>query len=215
MTDSLIETYINGLYRPVSEELGKFRERAETDGVPVILKSTEMFLGGLLCMKKPGHILEIGAAVGYSAAFFAEKEKNCKIISLESDKERCEAAMKNLAGLNLSERIRVICGDAEEVTRERLVGYKFDFVFIDAAKSRYRRFFDASLTVCEPGSVIVSDNVLLKGKTASDEYDPSGRHKTSVGKMREYIDYISNLSYADTSVLSVGDGLAVTVLDSL
>jgi len=54
--------------------------------------------------------------------------------------------------------------------------------------------------------------VLLKARTASDEYVTEKRHKTSVKRMREFIKYITKLDYADTAVLSVGDGVAVSVL---
>ncbi len=53
-------------------------------------------------------------------------------------------------------------------------------VFIDAAKSHYKRFMDAALPLCRPGAVIISDNVLLKGTTASDSLDPNRRFKTNI-----------------------------------
>ena len=61
-------------------------------------------------------------------------------------------------------------------------------------------------------AVIVSDNVLLKGITASEEYLTTRRDRTSMMRMREYLDYITGLADVYTSVLPVGDGLALSVL---
>ena len=62
------------------------------------------------------------------------------------------------------------------------------------------------------GAVIVSDNVLLKGATASNEYDPSGRYKTSIRRMRNYLKHITCLDGIYTSVIPAGDGITVSVL---
>jgi len=85
-------------------------------------------------------------------------------------------------------------------------------VFIDAAKGQYKEFWNGCIDLCKEGAVIISDNVLLKARTASDEYVTDKRHKTSVRRMREYLQYINNLDYAETAVLSVGDGVAVSII---
>ena len=89
----------------------------------------------------------------------------------------------------------------------------YDVVFIDAAKSHYREFWDMALPMCRQSALIICDNVLMKGMTASDIYDTNKRYKTSIRKMREFIKYINHLEYADTCVLPVGDGVSVSVID--
>ena len=49
--------------------------------------------------------------------------------------------------------------------------------------------------------------------TVSDECDPGRKYKTSIRKMREFIEYITNLNYAETCVLPVGDGVSLSVID--
>jgi len=49
--------------------------------------------------------------------------------------------------------------------------------------------------------------------TASDEYDTKGRYKTSIKRMREFIQYINSLDYADTTVLPVGDGVSISIIE--
>ena len=87
----------------------------------------------------------------------------------------------------------------------------FDFIFVDAAKSHYKRFLEAALTVAADGALIISDNILMRGMTASDEFDTFRKHKTNIRKMREYVEFICTQSDLDTSLMAVGDGLAVTV----
>ena len=92
------------------------------------------------------------------------------------------------------------------------IGYSsLYFVFIDAAKSHYKRFFDAAITICEKNALIVSDNILQRAMTASDKYDTNGKHRTNIKKMREYVDYIVNDRTLDTSLMSIGDGIAVSI----
>jgi predicted O-methyltransferase YrrM len=247
ITADLVENYLESMYKPLTEALSNLRFEAENERIPIILKSTEMFLRSIIEIKKPKNILEIGTAVGYSAACFAEKQKTANVVSIELDEEKYNTAVKNIAGMGLSERVTTLQGDAVDVIRNQLSvklnqmsvnrkqlavtqsqlsviqsklsvienqssEHKFDFVFIDAAKSHYKRFFDAAIEVCTDDAVIISDNVLLKGATAISEIDPKSKHKTSIKKMKEYIEYISSLPYAETCIVPIGDGVALTLL---
>ena len=213
ITNEKITEYINGFYRPLSKELSELRESAEKDRVPVILRDTEGLIISLLKTVKPKRLLEIGTAVGYSASCFAAAAERLEITSLESDPAMYNAAIKNIAALGFSERVNVIAGDARVTMRSLTAGY--DIVFIDAAKGQYRVFWDSAIPLCKNGSIIVSDNVLMKGCAASDEYDPTGRFKTAIRKMREYLDYICSLDYADSVVLTVGDGVAISIIKNM
>lgn len=58
--------------------------------------------------------------------------------------------------------------------------------------------------------MIIADNVLFKGRIADDKYDPDGKYKTNIRRMREFIAYIMNKPSLDSSILAVGDGLSIT-----
>ena len=124
-----------------------------------------------------------------------------------------QRAAENLKMPGLESRVRVLQGDGrEEIDKLRDRGSgNFDFVFIDAAKSHYQRFLEGALTVTSPDAVFVSDNILQHGMTLSDAYDPHRKHRTSIKKMRAYVDYVCTHSELETFVLSVGDGLAVSI----
>ena len=145
--------------------------------------------------------------------FFAA-QSDAEIVTVEKDPDVFETASRNILRMGYQPRITVLCGDGEEKIEELAAEGNdgFDFVFIDAAKSHYKRFFNAARKVCTENAVIVSDNVLFQGRVASDIYDPAGKYKTNIRKMREFLDYITDLPDAETSIAAVGDGLAITAL---
>lgn len=218
ITNDRVTEYLDGLYQALNDDLKLLRADAEEHYVPIILRETEALILNIIRMKKPGRILEIGTAVGYSAICFAAASPETEIVSLEVNEEMYRTASVNVDRYGLDRRIQIKLGDAVESLKELsnsitdVDSAGFDLVFIDAAKSHYKEFWDGSIPLCRKNAVILSDNVLLKGTTASDEYVTEKRHKTSVKRMREFIEYITKLDYADTAVLSVGDGVAFSVL---
>lgn len=209
ITNEIISSYIDGLYYAQNDKLKDLREYAESKGVPIILKDTENLLAAVLKLKKPAKILEIGTAIGYSSSFFVDC-CGCKVTTIEADEEAYEDAVNNIREMGFDSSIQVLQGKAEDVLKE--IDDVFDIVFIDASKSHYREFWDLSLPMCCDESLIICDNVLMKGMTASDEFDTRGRYKTSIRRMREFIAYINELDYADTVILPVGDGVSISII---
>lgn len=218
ITDRKVGAFIDRMNVSGNNTLEEFRKGAEECKVPIILRETEGLLKSLLKLKKPAQMLEIGTAVGYSACVFADTA-GCDIITIEANPAMAERAVENIRKYGFASKIEVLGGDAREVLKalqdERLKGERdgFDVVFIDAAKSHYREFWDLSLPLLAPDALIVCDNVLMKGMTASDEFDTKGRYKTSIRKMREFLDYITGLDYAHTAVLASGDGISVSIIE--
>ena len=213
ITNDLVTEYINHRYQPVNDRLDQLRQLGEQDNVPIILKETETFLNMVLALKRPQKILEVGAAIGYSSLYFAERCQKAEIYTIEKNEYAVNSARHNIAAAGLEHRIHSLFGDGQEqIEKLRDQGVDgFDFVFIDAAKSHYKRFFDAAITICEKNALIVSDNILQRAMTASDKYDTNGKHRTNIKKMREYVDYIVNDRTLDTSLMSIGDGIAVSI----
>lgn len=210
ITNDIITAYIDTLYKSSNEELYRLREFAEEHRVPIILKDTEGLLLNLFRIKKPKMILEIGAAIGYSSCLFAS-ECDCHVTTIEADERAYEIAKSNIKNLGFENKVKILFGDARDVLKE-FPEEGFDIVFIDAAKSHYREFWDLSLPLCKENAMIVCDNVLMKGMTASDKYDPKRKYKTSIRKMREFIKYINELKDVDTCIIPVGDGISISIV---
>jgi len=221
ITDPRITEYIYSLYRPLNPFLEQLRRQAEEQGIPIILRDTETLLVTLLQMKQPKRILEIGTAVAYSALCFAWTLPDAIITSIEISERMQEEAQKNIEAAGMQERIRVLPGDALSVLAELCqkredpaeeVQPGFDFVFLDGAKGHYLEVWQLCTKLCAPGAVIVSDNILFKGMTASDEFLDTRRNRTIMNRMRDYLKEITEKPGVCTTVLPVGDGVAISTL---
>lgn len=205
-----VDEYIRGLNKPMNGSLAEMRQFAAEHRVPIILPDTEALILNIIRMKKPARILEVGTAIGYSAACFAFADPQCRITTIESNEDALHIAEKNIRKLGLSDRITIRFGEGQTVIPQ--LEETFDLVFIDAAKSHYREFWDESIKLCSKNAVIICDNVLMKGMTASDEFDTRKKYKTSIRRMREFLTYITEQKIADTAVLPVGDGVSVSIM---
>ena len=218
ITNPEISEFINSYYKPINEELGHIRDYAEENHIPIISKETEMMLLQILRYGQPKRILEIGTCIGYSAACFAAACESSRILTVEKNKDLFEKAVELLEDLGLTERVHIFLGDGEEVM-ERLV-YKtniegldhFDFIFIDASKSHYLRFWEVAEKLVKDGGMIVCDNTLMNGRTVDDKYDRLDKHKTNIVQMRDFVDYICKLPHVTTALLPVGDGLSISIV---
>ena len=201
--------YINSFYRPQDAFLAELRKQGEENRVPIILKETEIYLNTLLTILKPVRILEIGTAIGYSAIYFARKCPKAEIWSIEKFPEVSEEAAENVRAAGLQSRIHLLTGDGQEET-QRLgkegIG-DFDFVFIDAAKSQYDRFFESVIQVAAPDAVILADNIWQHGFTFIADENPPRKHRTNIRKMRSFVDSMENSPEFETSLIDTGDGL--------
>ena len=216
ITNDIVTEYINSFYEPVSDELGRLRLESEAEKVPIILRETESFLRTFLSIMHPERILEIGCAVGYSAMFFSAVS-GAEVVTIEKDPEMAAKASANIKRLCFEDKIRIIEGDGEEGIDCLFEQGEapFDIVFIDAAKSHYKRFLEASWKLCRPGTIVISDNVLFKARIASDIYDPTGKHKTNIKKMREYVEFITSDPRLETTIIACGDGISVSKIKEL
>lgn len=185
-------------------ELEKF---AKEHRVPIIEPETGQFIRTLIGIIKPKKILEIGTAIGYSALLMADSNDEVEIITVERDEKMKDIAIRNIESSIYADRIELMYGDANEVLNE--VTEEFDMVFIDAAKGQYKKFFDKSLELLSEDGVIISDNVLFKGMVANDDLVEK-RVRTIVNRLREYIIYINELEGLTTSIIPIGDGVALT-----
>ena len=207
--------YFNSFYQPVRPSLGALRERCEADRIPLILRETEMFLRTFLEILQPSSVLEIGTAYGYSSLFFAGVLPEARITTIEISPEMAEIAAQNIREEGCEDRIRVLNGEGASVL-DRLCAdgdpERYDMVFLDAAKSHYRDFFDRAEKLAVPGAVFVCDNILMNAWLVDSSTDKRRRHRTSVTRMHEFLDYLYSRKDLSVSLLSCGDGLAIIKL---
>ncbi len=203
-----VENYIRETLKPSQGLLRDLEIYAEENSVPIIHKEVADLLRVILKLKRPKKILELGCAIGYSSLFFADVlDGDVEIVTTERNPIMLDRAQDNIKKAGMEDRIKILVGDAEETLKD-LEG-TFDMIFIDAAKGHYKMFFDMLIGKLNHGGIVISDNILYKGMIASDDYVVR-RKKTIVKRMRTYLDYICDLEGISTSLIPIGDGLAIS-----
>ena len=219
ITNEGVTEYIASFYRPLTEDLANLRREADKTAIPIILPETENFLSTLMDIIRPKRVLEIGTSVGYSSMFFAQKILDTgvsrpSIFTIEKHEETYDLALRNISDLGYEKYIHCLLGDGEEVINSLLDDgiEKFDLAFIDAAKSHYMRFLEATLKVMRPGGIILVDDTLFQGRPALDPEEPPRKHRTNVKALREFNEAVAFDPRFSTSLLAVGNGLTIIKL---
>jgi len=112
------------------------------------------------------NILEIGTLGGYSTIWMARAlPEGGRIITLEADPKHAEVARKNFARAGVESKVELRLGKALDTLPKVAADGRapFDLFFIDANKSNMPEYFEWSLKLARPGSVIIADNVVREG----------------------------------------------------
>ncbi len=205
-----IRTFINSLDRGNAPFLDELEKKAIEDQVPIIRKDTQALLRFLMNLTRPSNILEIGCAVGFSALLMAEYSgDDTRITTIEKYEKRIPVARDNFNKYDTKGKITLLEGDATEILKTLDPGY--DFIFMDAAKGQYINFLPDCLRVLNKGGLLLSDNVLQDGDVFESRFAVTRRNRTIHARMREYLYEIKHCDELDTVILTVGDGMALSV----
>ena len=204
-----LHSYIEGLVPDRDSLVLEMENYAKEHHVPIMeLAGIEAMLQ-ILRIQSPKRILEIGAAIGYSALRMAQSVKEVKIITIERDPERYQQAEKFLERSEAAEQIILIKGDALEVESQISDLGPFDAIFIDAAKGQYKKFFELYSKYLSDKGIIITDNVLFKGLVCETEIE-SKRTRNLVKKIDGFNQWLMSNPLYHTIILPVGDGVAIS-----
>lgn len=210
IADERLTTFINSLESrdlPILEEI---EQEALDAYVPIIRKETQSFLKVLLKIHQPMSILEAGTAVGFSALLMnAYAPRGCHITTIENYEKRIPIARENFRRAGKQDEITLIEGDALEVMKG-LEG-PFDFIFMDAAKGQYIHYMPEAIRLLRKGGLLVSDNVLQDGDILESRFAVERRNRTIHSRMREYLYELKHDDRLITSIVPLGDGVALSV----
>lgn len=210
IVDDRIVTFINSLDTKNSEILEKIEKEARAADVPIIRREMQSFLKVLLMMKRPGRVLEVGTAVGFSALLMSEYvPEECLITTIENYEKRIPVARENFRRAGKEKQITLIEGDAADVLKTLDAAY--DFIFMDAAKAQYIHYLPEILRLLPPGGCLVSDNVMQDGDVIQSRFAVERRNRTIHARMREYLYELKHNNELTTSIIPLGDGVAVSV----
>jgi predicted O-methyltransferase YrrM len=183
----------SGTLTPQIESILK-KIKAADKGQLAVSEEDGRFLRVLIATRGAKSILEIGAASGYSGIWLGlgARETGGRVVAIEYDPQRAKEATANIKLAGLTDVVQVIHGDAfKEIPR--LHG-TFDFVFLDAWKPDYKKFFDMVFPRLTPGGVFTAHNVVNKKS-----------------EMEPFLNTVQNHSGLFTSIVSPsGEGISVS-----
>jgi predicted O-methyltransferase YrrM len=134
---------------------------ADTD-LLAVSEEDGRFLRVMVAASGAKRALEIGGASGYSAIWIGLglRQTGGHLTTIEYDPARAKKAADNIRRAGLSDVVTVVPGDGF-VEVPKLTG-AFEFVFLDAWKKDYKRFFDLIFPRVAPRGVFLAHNVVNK-----------------------------------------------------
>ena len=202
IVDERIITFINSLDTKNSEILEDIEREALADNVPIIRREMQSFL--------KVRVLEVGTAVGFSALLMSEYvPEECAITTIENYEKRIPIARQNFVRAGKEKKITLLEGDAMDVLKT-LEG-PYDFIFMDAAKGQYIHYLPEILRLLAKGGILVSDNVMQDGDVIESRFAVERRDRTIHARMREYLYELKHNDALVTSIIPLGDGVALSV----
>lgn len=210
MEQNRITDYMNSLDSGHGQLCDRIAREAREAFVPIIRMETAAFLKTMVAAVRPMRILEVGTAVGYSALLMAQvMPEGAQITTIEKYEPRIPLAREHFRQAGMEERITLLEGDAEEILHG--LSGTFDFIFMDAAKGQYIHWLPRILELMEPGSVLLSDNVLQDGNIVESRFAVERRDRTIHSRMREYLFTLKHMEELETSIIPIGDGMTLSV----
>ncbi len=210
IVDERITSYIHSLIPDEQGVIGEIEQNALQEEVPIIRKETKEWIKTMLLIKKPLRVLEVGTAVGFSAIYMSRfLPEEGHITTIENWEPRIQKAKENFAKAGVADKITLLEGDAAEILKD-LTGH-YDFIFMDAAKGQYIHYLPDVIRLLAKDGVLISDNVLQDGDILNSRYIVERRNRTIHSRMREYLYQLMQDERLETSILPLGDGVALSV----
>lgn len=152
----------------------------------------------------PKQILEIGTYTGFSALCLAEGlAKDGVLTTIDINEELAEVSNKYFQQSEYASQIKPLVGNAMDIVPT--LDQKFDLVFIDADKNNYLNYYKMVVNQCNPGALIICDNVLWSGKVL----EPAAAKDIDTKVLQELNVYIANDDRVENLLLPIRDGLMV------
>jgi caffeoyl-CoA O-methyltransferase len=168
--------------------------KGKDKGMLAVSEEDGRFLRLMVASSGAKKALEIGGASGYSAIWIGMglRDTGGKLVTIEYDPVRAKELADNIKRAGLSDIVQVMAGDAFQQIPK--VPGTFDFVFLDAWKKDYKRFFDMVYPRLDKGGLFLAHNVVNKRS-----------------EMGDFLDTIQKPSLWTTIVSPSGEGMSVTL----
>jgi predicted O-methyltransferase YrrM len=218
-----VDRYITDLLVPEDAALeAALRDSAAAGLPPIAVTPNQGKLLGLLARVQGAHtILELGTLGGYSTIWLARAlPAGGRLVTLEAEAEYAELARANIARAGLAESVELRVGPALQ-TLPQLVAEgagPFDLIFVDADKKNNPGYFEWSLKLSRPGTLIIVDNVVRGGAILDPDADDPTLGNEGIRGIRRFFELLAAERGVDaTAIQMVGskgyDGFALMIVD--
>lgn len=207
MNEYVTELLLKNAACTVDEKLMELRNAYRESGVPTLLTESLNELVLMARIKNPVNILELGTATGCSAIALLFACPDAALTTVEKFRKSADEAARNFKTFGVADRITQYVGDAVDIISN--LNEKFDFVFLDCNKSKYKDLLPIIKLKMTTGGVLFADNVLYRGYITGEVKAPH-RHNTIKNNMREFLRLISTDKGFITTISDVGDGVSIS-----
>jgi predicted O-methyltransferase YrrM len=141
----------------VEAVLREIEARAVKRRLPIIGREKGRIIAVIVDEEKPTRVIEVGTNIGYSAITIGSHMPTGSVLyTMEIDEGLAAEAVENIARAGLSDRIRVLVGDALALIPG--VEGPVDLAFVDAEKDEYAGYLTIIEPKLRPGALVVADN---------------------------------------------------------
>lgn len=204
ITDPNVERYLHEhapLPHPILADMEKLAQQRD---FPIIGPLAGRLIANLLKFGHVHTVLECGSGYGYSAMWAAlALPANGKVVCIEYDQDNIDLARGFFERAGLQNKVKFLQGNALDILPTLRDTY--DFILNDANKEQYPELLPLMMERLRTGGMLVTDNILWKGKVAEENPDEV---------TRKIMDYNSKLIAVDNlwnSFIPLRDGLALSV----
>lgn len=166
------------------------------------------FMSLLIKLMGAKRAIEIGTFTGYSSICVASAmPDDGKLICCDISPQWTDIAEKYWALTGLENKIDLHIQPAEQTLQTLLddgAEKSFDFIFIDADKQNYIKYYEMALRLLRKGGIIAIDNTLWSGAVADPENIEPGTRA-----IRRFNDMLRDDDRVSQSLLTIGDGLTL------
>ncbi|MGX7030873.1 O-methyltransferase [Vagococcus zengguangii] len=207
-----IVDFMRNRQKQLTGPLREIQRVANENDVPIIPHETVVFLQFLLKQLKPKEILEIGAAIGFSSSLMSEYVvEGGHVTTIDRFDVMIRKARANYKALGLEDKITLLEGDAKDILPT--LDKKYDFIFMDSAKSKYIEFLPYLLDCLEVGGVIMIDDVLQAGTILQPIEEIPRNQRTIYRKLNLLFDTVLEHPDLTSSLIPLGDGVLLITKD--
>ena len=207
--DESLEKYISDNsydLHPIQKQIMNDNKKLGKLKIMQISMTQGYFLQLIIKLNNVKNVLEIGTFTGYSALTMAlSLPKDGTVISLDKNMDTSANAQDYFKKANLDNKIKIIVNNALESMENLLKEKKkFDLIFIDADKEKYKSYYDLSFQLLNKNGLIVIDNVLWKG-----EVSKSNNNERLTTIIRDFNSLVRNDDRVEKTILPLGDGITI------